>query len=189
VTALLLLVRWVRSGGEQAGGAPPAASGVNSAAFGLSSVGLIACVAAAAVVLSGALGDAANRPEWAEGLVAALQRGWRPVRGVVVPALTEWSERASVWLFAAALLLSLGFLLLHLLGRREERGPRALLCAAWSAPVFVGIGGVGYLLMAGRAGALNGTQLTLTLLGLLLLLRVVVALLNARWWLPAAPEE
>ena len=189
VTALLLLVRWVRSGGEQAGGAPPAASGVNSAAFGLSSVGLIACVAAAAVVLSGALGDAANRPEWAEGLVAALQRGWRPVRGVVVPALIEWSERASVWLFTAALLLSLGFLLLHLLGRREERGPRALLCAAWSAPVFIGIGGVGYLLMAGRAGALNGTQLTLTLLGLLLLLRVVVALLNARWWLPAAPEE
>ncbi len=187
--ALWSLVAWARSarGGEADSGGAALSDGGSGAAFGLSSVGLLACVAAAVAVLAGALPELAGRPGWTRSILQALERGWHVLAGMMRPLLAGLAARGSVGLFAGLLVLGAGLLVLHMLARHGTRGWRAVLCAVWSAPVLVGIGGAGYVMMSERTTALTGPQLVLILVVMLLLLRVVVALLNARWWL--SPSE
>lgn len=186
LAAVILWVRWWRLRTERPGEAAdtPESRDATGAARSLGSIGLVLCLCGCAVVLHAAL---VGNPTYARHVDSAAG------------ALTWLAYRAAFWIeylrsrlevghsvagaSAALAGASGGLLLLHLVSRHRVRWARSVLCALWAAAVLAGAAAVGYMLSKRAFGTWKADHIVVSVLLIVLLVRTLVAVANARTWL------
>jgi len=180
-----LWLRWWKLAGSHPGVTDPGRDeGAGSRpASGLGTLGLVFCSVAAVLILHGFL---RTNPRYAERFARWLE-GARFVLDGLVDRVARRTMRADAGESAMTAVLlaaaSGAVLTVHVLARHESRTFRAVLCALWFTAVTVGVGTGIYALMEGEPGALDAARLLGGFGAAVVIVRVVMALVNAPLWL------
>ncbi|MCD6417129.1 MAG: hypothetical protein J7M08_10615 [Planctomycetes bacterium] len=182
LATIFLWARWLRLRrdypGESASMRDPRPQ--KSAAYGLGSLTLGLCALAGALVLHAALRP---NPWYASRLTALTQRLHEQGGSLLNEAARRTANWDAVTLRTTALIVavfSAGSIALHMLARRGLRAIRAMVAAVWAGLALAGAAAATYLVSRPRSW--SAAQLAAAFLISLLLLRVIIALLNARRW-------